>query len=176
MLWIGLHLPLLSLESSAATLPEGLPDDPIALMDMHHIVSANAAAQALGVKSGLKRATALALAPQIVLGQADATRDTLAITAAAHAALAFTPAVTLDTPADPQSAPHTVLMEVQASLRCFGGRRALLKRLQAALKPLGHRVHCATAPTAQGAALLARMPDAPEGRHAPDLPTLNHML
>src|SRR5918993_1314731 len=97
MLWIALHLPLLSLESFVAALP---PDDDdaraVALMDTHHIVAANAAARALGVKTGLKRATALALAPNIVLGQADATRDLQAITAVAHAALAFTPSVTLE--------------------------------------------------------------------------------
>ena len=185
MLWIALHLPLLSLESFAATLPPpaaGEPTDPassaapIALMDTHHIVSANESAQALGVKSGLKRATALALAPHIVLGQADALRDRQAIASVAHAALAFTPSVTLQAAADPASAPHTVLLEVQASLRYFGGRRPLLRRLHAALAPLSHTVHCATAPTAQGAALLARMPHAPERRHAGDLAVLNRLL
>ena len=180
MLWIALHLPLLSLESFAATLPAPELDadgPPIALVDAHHIVSANDRAQSLGVKSGLKRATALALAPAIVLGQADALRDLRAVTAVAHAALAFTPSVTLEPPGNPQAAPHTVLLEVHSSLRYFGGRRALLRRLQAALRPLNHRVHCASAPTAQGAALLARMPQAPlEGRHAPDLATLNRLL
>lgn len=176
MLWIALHLPLLSLETFAATCPLGADDAPVALMDDHRIVSANAAAQALGVKNGLKRATALALAPQIVLGRADPLRDEQAIAGIAHAALAFTPSVTLDAPVEPGDAPHTVLLEVQASLRYFGGPRALLRRLQAALKPLGHTVHCATAPTAQGASLLARLPEAPHGRHAPDLPTLARML
>ena len=86
MLWIALHLPMLSLESFAATLPRsaetagtagpaGTPTDvdaaaqephtvhtmaqPIALMDAHRIVSPNAAAEAMGVRAGLKRATAL---------------------------------------------------------------------------------------------------------------------
>jgi len=178
MLWIALHLPELSLESFAATLPAAPADVamPVALMDMHQIVAANPAAQALGVSSGLKRATALALAPQILLGQADSTRDKQAVTGVAHAALAFTPSVTLAAPADPAQAPSTVLLEVQASLRYFGGLRALLRRLHAALQPLGHRVHCATAPTAQGAALLARMPQASEGRHAADLIALQRML
>jgi protein ImuB len=179
MLWIALHLPLLSLESFAATFPAPADEAgpvPIALVDAHHIVSADERAQSLGVKSGLKRATALALAPNIVLGQADALRDLQAITAVAHAALAFTPSVTLEPAGEPQAAPHTVLLEVHSSLRYFGGQRALLRRLQVALKPLRHRVHCATAPTAQGAALLARLPEAPEGRHAADLPTLNRLL
>lgn len=182
MLWIALHLPLLSLESFTATLPG--PEDagesaatPVALMDAHHIVSANAAAQTLGVKPGLKRATALALAPSLVLGQADAARDRQALMSVAHAALAFTPSVALDTDGgEPPSASHTVLLEVQASLRYFGGRRSLLRRLHAALLPLGHRVQCASAPTAQGAAWLARLAEAPGGRHAPDLPALNRLL
>src|SRR5213592_4245777 len=141
MLWIALHLPLLSLESFAATLPAKRGEPPIALMDAQRIVSANAAAQALGVKPGLKRATALALAPQLVLGQADAARDAQAIESVAHAALAFTPSVTLEPRGDGATlAPHSVLLEVQASLRYFGGRARLLQRLRAALAPLGHRV------------------------------------
>src|SRR4051812_36395621 len=120
MLWIALHLPLLSLESFIATLPGASNDvtsdaPPIALMDLHRIVSANASAQALGVKSGLKRATALALAPSLTLGEADAARDTQAITAVAHVALAFTPSVCFEPPQDPDAAPHTVLLEVHAS-------------------------------------------------------------
>ena len=93
MLWIALHLPLLSLETFAATLPHELTDSALALADAHHIVSANRTARALGVKPGLKRATALALAPQLVLGQAHLTRDAEALLAVAHAALAFTPIV-----------------------------------------------------------------------------------
>ena len=186
MLWIALHLPLLSLESFAATLPQrsvelpGEPSDqprlaaPIALMDAHHIVCANPEAQALGVKAGLKRATALALAPQLTLGQADAARDAQMLTSVAHVALAFTPAVCFE-PADPLHA-STVLLEVQASLRYFGGRNALLKRLRAALAPLGHAIRCASAPTPQGAALLARDEAPSEGRHAADVATLERML
>jgi len=181
MLWIALHLPLLSLESFIATLPGTSTDHasdapPIALMDLHRIVSANASAQALGVKAGLKRATALALAPSLTLGEADASRDTQAITAVAHAALAFTPSVCFEPSPDPEAAPHTVLLEVHASLRYFGGLRKLLRRLHAALAPLGHVVHCASAPTAKGAAWLARTPEPALGRHAADRDALNRML
>ena len=55
------------------------------------------------------------------------------------------------------AAPHTVLLEVQASLRYFGGLPALLQRLHTALAPLGHRLHTVSASTALGAALLARV-------------------
>ena len=174
MLWIALHLPLLSLESFAATLPGVDPGQALALMDAQHIVSANRAAQALGVKPGIKRATALALAPRIVLGQAHAARDAQALTAVAHAALAFTPGVTLQAASDPaRSAPDTVLLEVGSSLRYFGGRERLCQLLAAALAPLGHRSHTVSAPTALGAALLARIHP---GLHCAELATMRRAL
>jgi protein ImuB len=161
MLWVAVHLPLLSLESFAATLPAAAADQPLALMDAHRIVSANATAQQLGVKPGLKRATALALAPHLTLAQADARRDEEALSAVVHTALAFTPSVTIqpvnDAVGAEPAAPDTVLLEVQGSLRYFGGLQSLLQRLQRALVPLGHRLHLANAPTALGAALLARV-------------------
>ena len=164
MLWIALHLPSLSLESFAATLVLGPVRDaaepPIALVDAHRIAAANGAALALGVKVGLKRATALALAPRITLGQADARRDARALLPVAHAALAFTPSVCLQPPGD-SGAADTVLLEVQASLRYFGGLERLLQRLHHAVRPLGHAVRCATASTAQGAAVLARVEPPP---------------
>jgi protein ImuB len=170
VLWIALHLPLLSLETFAATLggepapgghdDEGQPAAPraLALVDAHCIVSANGAARALGVKPGIKRATALALAPQLTLGQAAPARDAQALTAVAHAALAFTPHVVIEpaSAAQPDARPHTVLLEVQASLRYFGGLPALRRRLRAALAPLGHRLNMVSAATPLGAALLAR--------------------
>ena len=172
MLWIALHLPLLSLESFAATLASAADERPLALMDQQRIVNANPAARALGIEPGLKRATALALAPQLTLGQADAARDTQALAAVAFAALAFTPNVTLQ-PAGANASPDTVLLEVQGSLRHFGGpeRRlhSLLQRLRAALVPLAHRIHIVSAPTAQGAALLAQVH---ETLHCADLKAL----
>ena len=164
MLWIALHLPSLSLESFAATLPAdadaGVLERPIALVDAHRISAANAAAQALGVKPGLKRATALALAPRIVLGQADAARDATALMPVAHAALAFTPKVSLQ-PGHDGAAPDTVLLEVEASLRYFGGVDRLRERIDETVRPLGHAIRVATAATAQGAALLSRLDPPP---------------
>ncbi len=170
MLWIGLHLPRLSLESFAATLPPELRRTmPLALVEARQISHANAVAQALGVKAGCKHATALGLAPQLVCAAADPLRDAQALQAVIHACLAFTPAVVA-------LPPHQVLLEVQASLRYFGGLEALLLRLRAALAPLGHAVRYASAPTAQGAALLARMARAPAGLHCPDLRSLRSAL
>lgn len=170
MLWIALHLPWLSLESFAQTLPGDAAGKPVALLDEHRIQAANPAAQAVGVKPGMKRATVLALAPAIVFGQADGRRDEQARQAVAQAALRFTPSVSLESS-------DTVVLEVQASLRLFGGLRPLLQRLQAALQPLEHRIQIATAPTALGAALLAAWRrDLVLGAHTVDCAALAALL
>lgn len=155
MLWFALHLPALSLEACAAALPPPARQQqqrPLALQEAQRIAAVDAAAAAAGVQPGMTRATALALAPALCLVQADARRDAQALQAVAHAALAFTPAVALEGRA-------TVLLEVASTLRCFGGADALLARLRRVLVPLGHRVQIAAAPTALGAALLARWRD-----------------
>jgi len=150
MLWVAIHLPQLSLESFAATMAGEAAQRPVVLLLDHRVAMRNAAAVAAGIQLGHQRATAMSLAPTLVVGQVDARRDAQAVQAVAHAALAFTPAVTL------REAEQVVLLEVQASLRYFGGLKRLLQRLHQQLQPLGHALQCATAPTALGAALLAR--------------------
>jgi protein ImuB len=169
MLWFAVHLPWLSLEAFAATLTAEQRQRPLALLAEHQIQAVNAAAADAGIKPGLKRATALALAPELLLGQADATRDAQALQAVVHTALAFTPSVALDG--------GTVLLEVASCLRYFGGADTLLQRLRAALAPLGHRVQIAAAPTALGAALLARWrDDLAGGPQRTQLPALQALL
>jgi protein ImuB len=155
MLWLALHLPLLSLEAFCATLTPEQRERPALLLTEHRVSHVNAAAAERGIRPGMKRATALALAGDLLVADADAARDAAALQAVAHAALACTPAVTLH---DEQ----TVLLDVQASLRLFHGLQSLWRGLLASVVPLGHRVHSAAAPTALGAALLARWQPASE--------------
>jgi protein ImuB len=170
MLWLALHLPQLSLEAFAATRPPTAAGRPVALLAGTRLVAADALAAQRGVAPGMKRSTALALAPDLQFAPVDAARDAAALLAVAHAALAFTPMVALGDAA-------TVLMEVQSSLRLFGGRARLLQRLREAIAPLGHRVRVAAAPTAQGAAWLARWrDDLAEGAQATGLSALQQLL
>ncbi|MBI5720590.1 MAG: DNA polymerase Y family protein [Burkholderiales bacterium] len=153
MLWLALHLPSVSLEAFCATLTQAQSAAatlPVALVAEHRITGCNAAAADRGIRAGMKRPTAQSLTADLLLGEADAARDAAALRSVAHAALAFTPAVTL------QEGQATVLMEVQASLRLFGGLAALRRLVLEALAPLMHRVQIAAAPTALGAAALAR--------------------
>ncbi len=171
MLWIALHVPWLSLEAFMQTLSSDVAGQvPVALLDGHQVSAADPIAQALGVKPGMKRATALALAPDLLFGQANTPRDAQALGAVAQAVLAFTPSVTLE-------GSHTVLMEVQGSLRLFGGLPRLLRRVQAAIAPLHHLTRIATAPTAGGAALLAAWrDDLTLGIHSTDRTALGRLL
>lgn len=187
MLWIALHLPRLSFDSWLAALPSDQREQPAALMDACHVLLSNASAQRLGVRPGLRRATALALAPQLRLGRPDAARDLQTLTSVAHVGLAYTPSVCWaplsmvsgagPTGAQPGGGSQTVLLQVQSSLRCFGGQQALMQRLRAALMPLQCTVRLASAPTAQGAALLARLVEGDADElHCADLPSLQRQL
>jgi protein ImuB len=151
--WLALHLPRLSLEAFCATLPPDAAGRPVALLQAQRVQHVNAAAAQAGVCPGMTRAAALALAADLLPAAADPARDAAALQAVVHAALAFTPQVTLDH--DAAGAP-TVLLELRASLRLFGGWPRLLQQLQRALAPLGHQMQHAAAPTPLGAALLAR--------------------
>jgi protein ImuB len=200
MLWVALHLPALSLESWRASAPSrsacGAPlhkdasgpaepdlrrplDGPHVLIADHRVQHADAAAMARGVRVGMQRATALALAPDLQLGQADARRDARALRAVAHVALGFSPSVAWlpAAGADDPAALVGVRLEVQTCLRYWGGLPRLLVQLQEALAPLGHQVRTACAPTALGAALLAGWRDGlTEGPHTQDREALQHLL
>ena len=141
---------------------------PIALLEAHRIVSANAAARALGVKPGLKRATALALAPQIVLGQADAGATPRRCCRSRTPRSPSRRASRCSRRASP-AAIDTVLLEVQASLRYFGGLERLLKRLRADAGARSATVRAASAPTAAAAPLAS-----PEHRRRPQCADLPH--
>lgn len=146
---MAVHLWALPIEAFAATVGPDQAHRPLALLDGAFLTAVDDPAWEAGVRPGQRRATALALAPALLLGRADAGRERQALRTVAWAALQFTPCVT-------EQEPHTVLLEVAASRRLFGGLARLAERLCETLAPLRHRYRLACAPTALGAALLAR--------------------
>jgi protein ImuB len=171
-LWIALHLPHLALETFAATLLPEQQGLPMALLRGARLAAVDEAAAGLGLKSGMRRATAMALAPRTIFGHADAVREDQGLQAVAHASLAFTPSVTLH-------GRRTVLLEVATTQRAFGGLPRLIDRLLAFLSPLGLTVRLATAPTAMAAAILVRWgrPDIPVvGEHTHRLEALRNLI
>ena len=106
-------------------------------------------ARAAGVRVGMRRGGALMLAPDALLQERDPQRELEALNAVALAMLQFTPQV-----AEAEEA--TLLLDVGASLRLFGGIRKLCQRVQACLRTQGFSGSLSCAPTARGAWLLAR--------------------
>jgi len=174
MLWLALHfpdLPLVVFERGAPASPSSgithVASAALAVCDRQDILLANAQARSAGVAPGMRRASAQALLPALRLVERDPIRERTALDSLASWALQFTPSVCLPGPPpartgrnrQPATPPAGLLLEIEPSLRLFGGLRALLARVRADLDLLGYRAASALAPTATGAWLLARHHD-----------------
>ena len=106
-------------------------------------------AREAGIKPGMRRAGALMLAPQACLHERSPELETHALQAVALALLQYSPLVA-------QGEEATLLVDAGASLRLFGGVRALCRSIAASLRALGYTAVLSCAPTARGAWLLAR--------------------
>ncbi len=144
MLWLALHLPWLPLEAVAS----GSDTLPRCVMAERVVLLADPAAQAAGVRPGMSLAAALGLLPALLPLQRDPARERQLLQLAALAASRFTPQLVLGE--------QLLLMEVQASLRLFGGLPSLWRGLRGCIAGLGLKPQLGVAPTATAAALLAR--------------------
>ncbi|TAN50410.1 MAG: DNA polymerase Y family protein [Betaproteobacteria bacterium] len=145
VLWIAFHLPHLPLEALLRGCdPNQWSDEPWAVIENRSVFVHNAAAQALGVRSGMPLSAAWALAPALrtVPRNLRAERENLEGVAAWLGR--FTPRVSLE-------APCQVAAEVAGSLRLFGGLERLEQALRSGLDALGFGVRLASAPTARAA-------------------------
>lgn len=97
----------------------------------------------------MRRGGALMLMPDARLAERDLVKEAEAMHAVAMALLQYTPLVA-------QGEESTLLLDIGASLRLFGGVRALCRKVRADLRTLGFSGALSCAPTAQGAWLLAR--------------------
>ncbi|QDJ52577.1 Y-family DNA polymerase [Bordetella hinzii] len=146
-LWIAIHLHHLSLDSVQARWPE--PGHCCAILEQERIVALSPAACRAGLEIGMRRASALVLAPGAELLARDAHAETRRLHEAALALLQYTPQLAL-------REPDSLLLDVGASLQLFRGPRALARRVRASLAALGLHGRLGMGPTAQGAWLLAR--------------------
>lgn len=149
MLWVAVHCHQLELDVALRAQDD---PSPVAVCSTLLVHQANEAAQALGIHSGLRRATALSIAPQLRLIEHRSTVQQEALEQVAGWLLQFTPAVSLQ-------APDSVVLDIHASLRLFGGQARLIERVRAGLRELGFSTHLGIAPTATAAWLLARWRD-----------------
>jgi len=144
MLWLALHLPWLPLEAVAS----GVDALPRCVMHERKLLLADPAAQAAGVRPGMSLAAALGLLPTLLPLNRDPARERQLLQLAALAASRFTPQLVLGE--------QLLQLEVQGSLRLFGGLPSLLRSLRRCVDGLGLKPQLGIALTATAAALLAR--------------------
>jgi protein ImuB len=154
MLWIAISLPQLPLEIFGAPTPE-----PCAIAQDGRILACDARAAARGVAPGLAFAAACALVPKLTVRARDPAGETEALLGLAGWAARFTPSVALEFP-DAQSShaqfSHALLLEIESSLKLFGGAAPILAAARRDLAAMGFTARFASAPTAKSATWLAR--------------------
>ncbi|NEX62818.1 Y-family DNA polymerase [Noviherbaspirillum galbum] len=146
--WIGVHLPLLPLETIR---PRWSEPGRHAVIDREHVLTMSPEAAAAGVRLAMRRASVKAICPDAVLHDHDATREQDALYGIALAMLQYTPEVA-------HAEESSLLLDVTASLRAFGGRRALCRLVRGSVEALGFTPRIAMAPSARAAWLFARHP------------------
>ena len=145
-LWIALHLPLLPLEVFR---PRWSSDAAAVVFEHDRVLALSASAAALGVSPDMRRAGVMLLAGEPLSYERDPQREAQALRDAALALLQYSPML-----AEGEEA--TLLIDIGASLRLFGGVRQVCRRMRRTVAQLGLSAHLSCAPTAQGAWLLAR--------------------
>jgi protein ImuB len=150
MLWVALCFPRLALEARlrGCASPEAA-GEPWAVVENRSVLACSGAAEAAGVRPGSALAAAWALAPALRVLPRDARAEREALEAIAAWTTQFSEKVSLEPP-------RSVLLEVEGSLRLFGGLGRLMGRLRSGLAELGFEAQLATGPTPRAACWLAR--------------------
>lgn len=156
MRWLAIHLPALPLEVLGRACIEGTPLAVSVQRKGERILRCNPAAAAHGICPGLGVGAARALSAglQVLPRRPAAEREALERLAAWS--IRFTPQVSL-------APPRSLLLEVAASLRLFGGAETLITQVGKGVSDLGYRCRLALAPTPLGALVLAIQGWAPAG-------------
>jgi protein ImuB len=146
--WIGVHLPQLPLETFR---PRWSEPGAHVVIDRDHVLAMSRQASEAGVRLGMRRGGVAAIAPGATLHNRDAVHEHAALESIALTLLQYTPEVAF-------AEDWSLLLDVTASLRAFGGRLSLCRRVRASVSGLGFTAQIGAAPTAHGAWLLARYP------------------
>lgn len=144
--WIGVHLPHLSLETVR---PRWSEPGKHVIIDREQAIALSEAAADSGVRPGMRRTSVQAICPEAILHDRETLREQEALGSIALTLLQYTPEVAF-------AEEDSLLLDVTASLRAFGGRRALYRLVHASVSALGFTPQIGMAPTAQGGWLLAR--------------------
>ena len=144
-----MHLPLLPLETFR---PRWCEPGMHVVIGHGQVLAMTPQAAGGGVRIGMRRGGVSAIAPDATMHDRDAAKERAALNGVAMSLLQYTPEVAM---ADDTAEDASLLLDVTASLRVFGGRLALCRRVRASVDAMGFTVQIGMAPTAQGAWLLA---------------------
>jgi protein ImuB len=149
--WIALHFPNLPLEALTRSLATPEPQAVAEHSAANHqrVVACDGKACARGVRPGITVSAARALAHDLVVRPRDPAEETEALLGLAGWAAQFTPSVA-------HELPDALVLEVSGSLKLFGGVDRIRARLVEGCALMGFTARIACAPTARGAAWLAR--------------------
>ncbi|WP_186068167.1 Y-family DNA polymerase [Burkholderia gladioli] len=149
--WIGVHLPRLTLETFVPLSPAPSSNDGagVVVLEQDRVVALDRPAAELGVLVGMRRGGVLTLAPEAQICTRDIAREDELVRGVAYALLQFTPSVVLEAEA-------VVLLDVTASLRLFHGIRALRRRVRQLVASFGLTAAVSLASTGPAAWTLAR--------------------
>ena len=149
MLWACLHFPDFSLQLALRASPAAGPTIITTGGNQPEVLSCSAPARRHGIAPGMTVSAAIALAPDLIEHTRDSVAEMKALEGTAVWAGQFTSMMSL-------APPDALLLEIEGSLRLFGGLRPLLLHLGQDLANLGYTAAIATAPTPTAAGLLAR--------------------
>ena len=156
MWWIALYLPQWPLEALGPPLPDAVEEG-------GHIVSLGAVAAQAGVRVGMSLPAAELRCPGLKVKPRQPDQEARALRTIALAVSRFSPNLHLR--------PDGLLMEVQASLRLFGGPLSLWRQMQQLIHSFNVSIHLAAGPFPEAAWLLARV-RGPLQQHAQQAPRL----
>ena len=166
MLWLCLNFSRLPIE---VLLRAGASRDPLVVASGGNaplVVACDDRAAAAGIRDGMSLSAAYALLPELNARSRDIKTEQKCLEEIAQWALQFTSQVSVH-------APDSLLLEIGASLRLFGGLATLCNRINESAAQLGFDTLTAVAPTPRGAYWLAR---SGLGINVEDHETLQHHL
>ena len=146
-LWVAIDFPWLTLE----VLSIGAEDYAVVVESSKHgarVYQASGKARAMGIMPGLGVNAAMAICTELRICPRDVKAEHRQLQKFHHWARQFTPTVCVEFP-------HTLVFEVAASLKLFGGLDALCEQLRCGLEQLGYHYSLAVTPTPAASSILA---------------------
>lgn len=146
--FVAIHLPRLSLEVFRPRWSPR-PEHGCVVLEREKVIIADAAAREAGVAVGMRRGGVITLAPDSLAYDRDLAREHALLLEAAFALMRFSPMVAI-------CAEDSVVIDITASIRLFGGVPRICRAMRQIVGTIGVTARMSVAPTGQGAWLLGK--------------------